>query len=151
MTGSPWWRGRPTRPGRDPGHDTARGDVIDLDRPVGVLLSAVLHFIADTDSPGQILATLRAAMAPGSYVLISHTVADDDPIGHATRAAAAQYSTAAQPFYPRTTAEIAALFEGFELVPPGVHRLPLSGWTSTVLGGIAALRHDERTAVVEDR
>jgi S-adenosyl methyltransferase len=116
-----------------------RADVIDLDQPIAVLLSAVLHFIGDDEEPHQILATLRAGLAPGSHVLISHTIADDDATGRATRAAAAGYSWAAQPFHPRTTAEVMALFEGFEPVPPGVHRLPLGGRTSTVLGGIAAL------------
>jgi S-adenosyl methyltransferase len=93
-------------------------------------------------------------MAPGSYILISHTVADDDPIGRTTRAAAAEYSTAAQPFHPRTTAQITALFDGFDPIPPGVHSLTLSGWTSTVLGGIAVLAPDEmreQAGVVEDR
>jgi SAM-dependent methyltransferase len=116
-----------------------RTDLLDLNRPVAVLLVAMLHFIADTDGPGDIVATLRAAMAPGSYVLISHVVADDDPTGHATRAAAAEYSTAAQPFHPRSTSQITALFAGFDPVPPGLHRLTLGTRRSTVLGGIAAL------------
>ncbi|HEY6797604.1 MAG TPA: SAM-dependent methyltransferase [Kineosporiaceae bacterium] len=87
---------------------------------VGVLLSAVLHFIGDTDGgPREIVARLREATAPGSYLLISHVVADDDPSGAVTRQAAIGCSTAAAAFYPRATAEITSLFDRFALVSPG--------------------------------
>jgi S-adenosyl methyltransferase len=47
--------------------DTVR-DVIDFARPVGLLLVAVLHFLTDAQDPWQIVATLRDALAPGSYL-----------------------------------------------------------------------------------
>jgi hypothetical protein len=111
-------------------------DAVDLRRPVAVLLSAILHFISDADRPECILGALRDAAVPGSYFLISQVVADDDAMGSATRAAAALYSRRAQPFVPRTTAEITELFDGLELVRPGLRRLHYHGHEVTVLGGI---------------
>jgi len=125
---------------RDPGDILAQlashPDVIRFDRPVAVLLSAVLHFISDADRPEGIVATLRDALVPGSYLLMSQVVADDDPIGSATRAAAARYSATAQPFTPRTTEQLRELFEGLVLTRPGLHPLRYHGQASVVLGGI---------------
>jgi SAM-dependent methyltransferase len=111
-------------------------EAIDLDRPVAVLLSAILHFMSDADRPEGILRTLREAVVPGSYLMISHVVADDDEIGSATRAAAAQYGAGAQPFTPRTTQQITELFEGLQMVRPGLRRLRHHGQPVTVLAGI---------------
>jgi S-adenosyl methyltransferase len=75
-------------------------------------------------------------VAPRSYFMISQVVADDDEIGSATRAAAAQYSVRAHIFTPRTTQQILSLFEGLEIVKPGVRRLRHHGRVVSVLGGI---------------
>ncbi|WP_308201418.1 SAM-dependent methyltransferase [Sphaerisporangium perillae] len=45
--------------------------MIDFSKPVAVLC-AILHFIPDEDYPYGIVATLVKAMAPGSYLVISH-------------------------------------------------------------------------------
>jgi len=45
---------------------------IDFSQPAGLLLVAVLHFIPDSDDPRQHVAALRDALAPGSYLVISH-------------------------------------------------------------------------------
>ena len=111
-------------------------DTIRFDRPVAVLLSAVLHFITDADRPERIVAALREAIVPGSYVLMSQVVADDDAIGSATRAAAARYGAAAQPFVPRTTEQFRELFDGLVLTRPGLHPLRHHGQASVVFGGI---------------
>jgi hypothetical protein len=47
-----------------------------LTRPVGVLLVAVLHFIGGDDDPYPIVRRLMAAVAPGSYLVISHATVD---------------------------------------------------------------------------
>ena len=62
--------------------------LLDFTQPVALLLAAVLHFVPDSDRPGQILATLRDALAPGSYLAISHACRDADP------GVAAEYETA---------------------------------------------------------
>ena len=53
--------------------------LIDFTQPVALLLVAVLHFVPDTSTPGQILATLRDALAPGSYLVICHSCRDARP------------------------------------------------------------------------
>ncbi len=119
---------------RDPGAILDHPDVrahLDLDRPVGVLLVAVLHFITADAEATRITATLRDRLAPGSHLVISH-VADlpddrDRPErAEATRAAAELYDSLAAPFTLRTPEQIAALFDGFDLVPPGV--VPAHRW-----------------------
>ncbi|HEY6793341.1 MAG TPA: SAM-dependent methyltransferase [Kineosporiaceae bacterium] len=111
-------------------------EIVDLGRPVAVLLSAIIHFISDVFRPERILRTLREALASGSYFMISQVVADDDDMGSATRAAAVRYSVQAGAFTPRTTQQIVGLFEGLEIVKPGICRLRHHGRAVPVLGGI---------------
>ena len=55
--------------------------VIDFTRRVAVLLVGILHFIPDEAGAPASVAKLRDAMAPGSYLVISHAVMSP---GHAT-------------------------------------------------------------------
>ena len=62
---------------------------------------------------------LKAAMAPGSYLVISHATTDDlgaDAVGQVQEL----YAQASAPAVPRSRAEIARFFEGLELVSPGL-------------------------------
>ncbi|NRQ31979.1 SAM-dependent methyltransferase [Nonomuraea sp. NN258] len=95
---------------------------IDFDRPVGVLLVAIMHFIAESDDPEGILRTLREAMAPGSYLVMSHGCSDARPDAVSTGVQVYQNATAALTL--RTRARIRELFDGFELVEPGMVWLP---------------------------
>jgi hypothetical protein len=104
--------------------DPATRMLIDFSQPVAVLLAAVLHFIPDSDDPATIIATLREAMAPGSYLAISHACLDTDP-GFAPTGESAYRSRVAGQLCMRTSEEIAGLFHGFTLVDPGVVWLPL--------------------------
>ncbi|WP_030442382.1 SAM-dependent methyltransferase [Actinoplanes subtropicus] len=94
--------------------------LIDFDRPVAVLVVAILHFIGDQDDPIGILRRLRERMVPGSYLVISHILDDPRPheIGRILNAAGAPA------WYPRTREEILPFFEGFELIGPGLTLLP---------------------------
>ncbi len=96
--------------------------LIDFSQPVGVLLVAVLHFIPDDQEPWQVVATLRDALAPGSYLVVSHGTADGKP----GVAAAAQklYNRSVAQASLRPRAAIERFFSGFELVEPGVVDLP---------------------------
>ncbi len=109
---------------------------LDFDRPIGLLLVAVAHFLTEQDKPAQIIAAFRDALAPGSHLVLSH-VADlgnqeqpspvPDPVrAIATRDAARVYESLAGPFTLRTSAEIESLFNGFELITPGV--VPAHQW-----------------------
>lgn len=92
---------------------------LDFDRPVAVLLIAVLHFIPDADDPHALVRRLRDALPPGSYVAVSHTTAD---LGAETGdTATAEYSrmSSAQAVH-RDRAAITRFMDGLELVEPGV-------------------------------
>jgi hypothetical protein len=59
---------------RDPARiltDPTVRSLIDFDKPVGLLMLAVLHHIDDHDDPASIAATFRDAMPAGSYLAIS--------------------------------------------------------------------------------
>jgi hypothetical protein len=112
---------------RDPagilGHPKVQ-ELIDFDEPVALLLVAILHFVPDEQQPGRIVATLRDALPLGSYLALSHGTADfheDGPVGEAT----AVYQGATAPLVLRSYARVRALFEGFELVSPGLVQVPL--------------------------
>ena len=50
--------------------------LIDFDQPVALLLVAVLHFITDDEHPGDLVKEYLAALAPGSYLAMSHGTLD---------------------------------------------------------------------------
>jgi hypothetical protein len=58
------------RPTEIVGHADIRG-FLDLGEPVGLLLIAVMHHVDDKDDPDAIMATLRASLPRGSYLVIS--------------------------------------------------------------------------------
>jgi O-methyltransferase involved in polyketide biosynthesis len=91
---------------------------LDFSQPVAVLMGAILHFIPGAQEPARILGTFTAAMAPGSYLLLSHATHDAQPeeAGRAT----AIYRQASSPLITRTREEIASLFAGLPLVDPGL-------------------------------
>jgi SAM-dependent methyltransferase len=101
--------------------DTRR--LLDLGQPVAVMIVAVLHFVPDDDRPAELLATLRKALAPGSYLVLSQ--ASDDGRAEEERAEAERvYRRTDSPLTIRSRAELTALFDGFELVDPGVVWVP---------------------------
>ncbi len=93
---------------------------IDFDRPVGLLLLAVLHFIPEDDVAERIVKTLGDRLAPGSAMAISHLSFGDleeDKI----RAGRELYTrTSAGSATPRSRAQIQRFFDDFELVEPGL-------------------------------
>ncbi|MFF0307006.1 SAM-dependent methyltransferase [Streptosporangium sp. NPDC004379] len=105
---------------RDPEAILGNADVratLDFTRPLGVLAVGVLHFI-----PGDVhavIATLRDALAPGSCLAATHACSDtmseqELDLGKAV------YAQTANPVHPRTRTEIHHLFDGFDILPPGV-------------------------------
>lgn len=92
---------------------------VDFSQPVAVLLVAVLHFVADADDPAAILARLWAAAAPGSFLVISHASVPQDMTPLQVRAAR-EYGQRTAPLTLRPRAHVEALFEGWQLVDPGV-------------------------------
>jgi hypothetical protein len=96
---------------------------LDWDQPVGLLLCGILHYILDEEKPAQVVETLYRALPAGSYVFIHHMLDSEDPAS-ATLQAAMQKGLGRTQF--RTFAQIRELFDGLELVEPGVVLVP--GW-----------------------
>ncbi|RBY76419.1 hypothetical protein DQ238_17150 [Geodermatophilus sp. TF02-6] len=96
---------------------------IDLDRPVAVLMVAVLHFVRDEDDPARAVATIRDRLAPGSHLAISHASAEGRP--DSAESHQELYRRTPTPMTMRSRAEIARFFDGFDLVEPGLVWLPL--------------------------
>ncbi len=107
---------------RDPDEilaDPALRELINLGEPVAILLIAVLHFIADEDRPYSITGTLRAAMAPGSYLVLSHITGDEVAEEPALKARAV-YERATGQVFPRCRDAIGDFFDGMQIIEPGV-------------------------------
>jgi S-adenosyl methyltransferase len=98
---------------------------LDFTRPAAVLLLAILHFLPEADNPPGIVTVLAGALAPGSFVAISHLTSDFAP--DAVTCGVAAYNTLVPAgITARSHAQITALFGGLALVPPGV--VPVTGW-----------------------
>ncbi len=102
------------------GHPDVR-KLIDFDQPMALLLVAILHFIQDEDAPAGIVARLRDAMAPGSYLTVSHGTTDIDNAEPAVADRVVRaYKRSTAPVTLRSRPEILGYFDGFELVDPGL-------------------------------
>ncbi len=98
-------------------HPRARA-LLDFTKPVAVLLVAVLHFVTDEEDPAGIVGSLRDVLAPGSFLVISHATGDFRP--EVAGKVSAVYDKAAAPLVLRSRPEVARLFQGFDLLPPGL-------------------------------
>ncbi len=105
---------------RDPDgvlNDPQTRELIDFGQPVGLLMTAVLHFVADGSNPRGLVKRYMAELAPGSYLALTHITADQKPPA-AVQAIVGIYSGATEQIYMRTRAEVERFFSGLELVPP---------------------------------
>lgn len=94
---------------------TAR--LLDLSRPVAVLMNASVHYVPDSADLPRVFAVYREAMAPGSYLVLSHLTTS-------AQAGKRVFSESGTPVTLREHAEIAALLHDFDLVPPGLVYVP---------------------------
>ena len=93
------------------GHAETRR-LIDFTEPVAVLLVSVLHFVPGDVAP--VVAAYRAAMSPGSLLVISH--ASPAPATGQTDEVQHLYEDTPTPLWLRTSDEIRVLFTGLDLV-----------------------------------
>jgi SAM-dependent methyltransferase len=93
--------------------------LIDFSQPVGLLLVSVLHFLDEADDPWGVLAHLREALAPGSFLVLSHATGEAKPDVAAAANTVYLNKVAARGDY-RSRADILRLFDGFTLVEPGL-------------------------------
>jgi hypothetical protein len=97
------------------------GELIDVGEPVGVLMIAVLHFVSPEERPEEVIGRVRELLPSGSHLAISHgTGRSESP---ALAEAKELYKNSA-PITYRDRDAIRALFDGWELVDPGVVWLP---------------------------
>ena len=92
---------------------------LNLNKPVALVLAAVLHFIPDSDDPYGIVRTLMGALPAGSHLVLSHASSALIPAPAAdeltSEAALGRFD-----FHDRGLQEITAFFAGLDLVEPGV-------------------------------
>jgi hypothetical protein len=92
--------------------------LLDFDQPVAVLMVALLHSVGERDDPPGIVARFRDAVVPGSWLVLSHGTGDRG--SDRLRQYRELYRNSQTPVFHRTHAEVTALFDGWELVEPGV-------------------------------
>ncbi|HMG63212.1 MAG TPA: SAM-dependent methyltransferase [Streptosporangiaceae bacterium] len=93
---------------------------LDFSRPVAVSLLAILHLIPDADDPYGIVATLMAAVPPGSYLVLSHPASDIRAAAVAEMARRVNARLGPTRGTMRDRAEVARFFDGLELQEPGL-------------------------------
>jgi hypothetical protein len=91
---------------------------LDLDRPLAILMVAVLHFVSAADDPAGVVEAYRDASAPGSHLVVSHVTSDYQP----DRAKRTEdiYAQASHAMTFRSREQIAGLVAGYDLLPPGL-------------------------------
>jgi trans-aconitate methyltransferase len=92
-------------------------ELLDFSEPVGLLMTAVLHFVSDGSDPYGLVARYVAELAPGSYLALTHITADQKPPA-AVSAILDIYANATEQIYMRTRDEVERFFEGLELIAP---------------------------------
>ena len=89
---------------------------LDFSRPMGLIMNAVIHHITDDEDPHGLVARYVSAIAPGSYVQLTH-------FSNASEQARAMESVLQQALgrgKVRDKEEIISFFNGLEILPPGV-------------------------------
>jgi len=101
--------------------------LIDVNRPVALLLVAILHFVEDADDPYGAVAQLREALAPGSLLILTHASYEGIPLPlERAEGAVDVYKDIRNPLIMRSRDEIARFFEGYDMVEPGL--VPMPDW-----------------------
>ncbi len=98
---------------------------LDLSRPVGLFILSTLHIIPDADEARELLGRYVAPLAAGSFVALSVAISDG-LTPEASSAAITVLSNRGISILRRTRAELTTLFDGLELIEPGV--VPVNQW-----------------------
>ena len=92
--------------------------LLDFTQPIGLLMVGVFHFVPPHKDPKGIVAAYREAVVPGSHLGFSQFTADMMPEEMARVVEVMSHSR--DPMFPRSHAEITELFDGFDIVEPGI-------------------------------
>ena len=125
-------------------------NALDLNRPVGLMLGMVLNHVPDTALARDFIGTYMAALPSGSYLAISHpsNPRDGSRLAEFSSAVEDKLKVAFDDLYFRTADEIAGLFDGLEILepglvglnewwPPGEHLATPNGASRLLLAGLA--------------
>jgi hypothetical protein len=97
---------------------------IDLGKPVGLLLIAVLMLVREDDKPLESVRAILDALPAGSYVVITHPTGDFDP--PAMKMVVDTATGGGMTFVARSREQIEEYLAGWELVEPGL--VPVLTW-----------------------
>jgi len=103
---------------RDPDRllaDPELRELIDFTRPAGLLMTAVVHFVADESDPWGLVRRYLAALAPGSYLALSHLTSDHKP-PRAVREFRQVFDRATEQMHFRSRPEVQRLFDGLDMI-----------------------------------
>jgi len=101
----------------------AAAGTLDFTEPVAVMLIGILHCIPDEDDPAGIVRRLMDAVPVGSYLAISHPGYDIYGPGPRNLASRLNELMPAKLTF-RSHSDVARLFDGLDLVAPGLVRVP---------------------------
>jgi hypothetical protein len=103
---------------RNPAKILAEAEILDLSKPVALILVAVVHFLPAQEEAVSIVQTLLEALPPGSHLVMSCATTD-----FLTPELKANWDeslrTGRSDVHPRTRAEFEEFFTGLEMVSPG--------------------------------
>jgi len=103
----------------------AAADTLDFGRPIAVMLLGIVNFIVDDAEAHAVVARLVEALAPGSYLVLSHPTMEVN--GPAVEQSMRQWNeSGAAPITARTRGEIGGFLAGLDLLEPGV--VTCSAW-----------------------
>ena len=108
-------------------NDPELRELINFDRPVAVLMIAIMHFIMEEENPYALVNQFKSAMPSGSYLVVSHATSDNLS-GKEKEEVRAVYDDATSRVAPRSLAEIRQFFDGLTITEPGV--VDISAWRS---------------------
>jgi hypothetical protein len=96
--------------------------LIDFNRPVGLIMCSVLHYVPDKEHPMELVAAYSEALSPGSHLFITHVCLTGHP-GSGKMEEIFRENFEGQ---LRTRQQVQEFFTGWELIEPGV--LPIVLW-----------------------
>jgi trans-aconitate methyltransferase len=91
-----------------------------FDQPIALLMVMMVHWIPDEDDPYGLIARYRDALPSGSYLVLSHVTADQRQDQVTDTKDMISQSRSADQLTPRTHEQVVRLFDGFDLLDPGV-------------------------------
>ncbi|WP_228717626.1 SAM-dependent methyltransferase [Allosaccharopolyspora coralli] len=98
-------------------------ELLDLTKPVAVMMVAVMHFVGDDKQPQEVVRRYTERLAPGSYLGFSHVTGDH--YRDELESAVSLYANSTNPLTLRSRGEVEGLLSDLDLIDPGVVYVPL--------------------------